>query len=216
MELVEIAFARSRLYSLLAKCFKYPSGSPWDYMSRPDEEDFKRVEKLGALLGLPNLAKNFRRLVEMMDLMPSAKEKLEYSRLFAAARFGEGPCPLNEEAYVERKEGVKSVGNAYREFGLEFSEDFKDSPDHIAAELEFMHILAYYEAVSRRANIKEDVHRYVEAQDRFLKNHLAKWVSKFRKLVEENSRSFFYQLAAKMVDEFVSRDSIFISSILGE
>ncbi|RLE49492.1 MAG: hypothetical protein DRJ33_08195, partial [Candidatus Methanomethylicota archaeon] len=143
MELADVAFARSRIYSILAKCFKYPSGTPWDYMAKPDEEDFKRIEQLEALFGLKDLVKNFKRLVEMIDLMPTVTERAEYTKLFASTRLESGQCPPREENYVEKVEDVKSVKNAYREFGLDLSEELREVPDHIAAELEFMHILAY-------------------------------------------------------------------------
>ena len=74
--------------------------------------------------------------------------KVEFSRLFV------GPYEMPAAPYgsVYLEEGRKMMGdstldvrNRYREAGLDTAQTFKDAPDHISAELEFMHYLIFKE-----------------------------------------------------------------------
>ena len=79
---------------------------------------------------------------------------------------------------------------------------FKDIPDHITVELEFMHLLCEKELESRG----EETDLWRSRYDEFRKMHVLPWIPLFTKSVEEKSRSPFYKSAARLLREFVTRE----------
>ena len=146
-------------------------------------EEVKRVNDLGAL-------------------------SLDFSRLFL------GPYKMHAPPYGsvyldgERQIMGKStleVRNNYREAGLDISTDFRNPPDHIAAELEFMYFLIFKEIEALENSDVDTTIDYLEKQRAFLNEHLGAWVSEFAAFVEQKAESKFYRNLAKATKVFIEQ-----------
>lgn len=125
------------------------------------------------------------------ELLPLQKE---HSRLFI------GPFNLLAPPYesYHRNKGVvmgessKQVEQIYAKTGMEVSPDFKDAPDHIVLEAEFMSRICESEINAWSANHADEANYYRKLQMFFLKEHLLTWVHLLQKAVENGSSFRFY------------------------
>ncbi|MEK7326009.1 MAG: molecular chaperone TorD family protein, partial [Chloroflexota bacterium] len=71
---------------------------------------------------------------------------------------------------------MADIAGFYRAFGFNIGGKVRERPDHISAELEFMHVLALKEAYAAERDVLEHVEICIDAQRKFLQEHLGKWV----------------------------------------
>ncbi len=85
----------------------------------------------------------------------------------------------------------------YEHFGLEFDvRVWKDWPDHIGTELEFLHYLTFLEATSASA----DRTSCVQAEGDFLSRRLARWAGRFARQVGGLSQPGPYGAIANLIE----------------
>lgn len=181
---------------------------------------------LAALYTLPDrsLIERLPRLTEIFAAYtPSASKQLaylngnidietlvvDYSQLFIGP-FQMTAAPYGS-IYLESGRQVMSDSTAdivsrYEMVGIEISKDFKDVPDHISAELEFMYFLIYQEIVSLEKRDREIAVGYIEKQRSFLEDHLVVWLPKFAQAVDDNATTDFYKNISKATLQFVQHD----------
>ena len=143
--------------------------------------------------------------------------KIDYARLFV------GPfnllAPPYGSVFVEGERRVMGASTAdvqkrYQVAGLDVATGFKDAPDHIAAELEFMHFLIFK---AMEAANQGDVNGIITCflnQQSFLKDHLGAWLPEFTCKIVDNAKTSFYQNLARATEAFIKEDSHMISSVL--
>lgn len=102
----------------------------------------------------------------------------------------------------------------YADVGLTTSESFKDIPDHIRAELEFMHFLIFKEIEATKKEDVNDFNNFLNNQQSFLEQHLCAWIADFAENVVNNAQTSFYQNLARATEVFVKNDYLMVSSIL--
>ena len=135
--------------------------------------------------------------------------KIDYARLFV------GPytlaAPPYGSVYLEGKPLV--MGNStvdaqkrYRNAGLNIAEEFKEAPDHIAVELEFMHFLIFKEIEAATHSNIEAFGNYLIEQQSFLEDHLGAWVSDFAENITANSDTEFYKKLAISTQIFINQE----------
>jgi TorA maturation chaperone TorD len=191
-EAAETAFQRSKIYRLLSFCFFYPNTELADFLR--SEEFGKEIRKAmeGAIHGqtraaeLKAVSEDFARIAEVsLDTMID-----EHVRLLALR--SESP-PYETEYYrsegsVFSTEEMADVAGFYKAVGMDF---VKDRPDHIATELEFMHVLTMKEAEAVIKNEKEKASSCISMEQEFLRDHLGRWVDAFAgTLISEGSLFF--------------------------
>ena len=135
--------------------------------------------------------------------------KADFARLFV------GPYTLLAAPYgsIYLEEGRTLMGDStldardfYRDAGVDMDPAFMDAPDHIAVELEFLHLLVFREVEAmRRGNVNEAAQR-VQEQAAFLARHLGLWVAPFSKSVENAAETSFYRSLAEATRIFVLED----------
>ena len=100
--------------------------------------------------------------------------KVDFAKLFV------GPYQLMAAPYgsVYLDDGRTLMGdstfdvkNRYREEGLDTAKDFKDAPDHITAELEFMYYLVFKEIEAFSDSDIETVIGFIQKQKCFLESY---------------------------------------------
>ena len=197
---------RFEIYKLLAECY-YP----------PDETLSGKIKDLGEKLRqVSNQSTNWDGK-KIMRTDPIQELKVDYAQLFV------GPYTLAAPPYgsVYMEQERRIMGNStmdvikrYRQSGLVVAEDFKDAPDHITAELEFMHYLIYKEIEASNQGDANSTFSCLVDQHSFLKFHLGAWVSEFTRNVIDNANTTFYQDLARVTDSFIKDDYQSISNVL--
>jgi TorA maturation chaperone TorD len=143
--------------------------------------------------------------------------KIDFSKLFV------GPYKLFAAPYgsvyldSERKimgNSTLDVKTSYREAGLDTAKNFKDAPDHISAELEFMYYLIFKEIEAfSNADVEKAVN-FVQKQKSFLEDHLMAWVPEFAGSIIEYAENSFYQNLAKATEAFLKENYQVVCSVL--
>ncbi len=200
-ELVEHEIHRSRAYRILADAFLPPapelSGVIVDLelvLARLDSSAQDAAVKL---------------LQHLRNLDSVEPLKIDYSRLFL------GPfihfAPPYGSIYLEdgrriMGESTANARNHYLELGLDITEDFKQAPDHICAELEFMHALVCREIDAIRSGNGDQMMESLYRQHAFLKNHLGAWIPDFTAQVIKHAEMQFYRLLGEVVQRFIAEE----------
>lgn len=139
---------------------------------------------------------------------------IDYTRLFI------GPMDILAKPYgsywlEEEKtlmgESTIAVQALYHEAEFEMDEEFKELPDHIAAELEFLYLLIFRENEARNAKDAAKLSPVIELQRRFLQAHLGAWISKFSDAIRSSSRCGFYRELAELTERFIRLQATRIS-----
>lgn len=135
--------------------------------------------------------------------------EVEYNRLFV------GPGAPRVYPYESLYRGSMSlvmgpsageVLQAYRRNGLAITTAFKDLPDHIAVELEFMARLCCEEARAGSAGRVDLALRLKQEQRSFLDAHLASWLPAMCEKVIRETTSTIYRGFAEIAAIFVGWD----------
>ncbi len=204
---ITIKRCRSESYRLLAACF-YPPDDIW-----LNQENFFE-DIASALTSICPNATNFPLQMKKSAVQYDVKDlSVEYARLFV------GPYELLAPPYgsVYLDQGKRVMGDStiaitkmYREYGLNIADDFKELPDHIAVELEFMYYLIYKEIEALQQDEHKERQSFLEAQKRFMASFLGKFAYLFCGKIKEGTSNKFYQALADCVSVFVINDYNFL------
>ena len=189
---------RETIYRSLAVCYALPTAETLAIL--PDLE--------GAL---HNVCGEAAEAVAAMRAEAASIEtlKVDYSRLFI------GPfkvlAPPYGSIYLDNARTVMGpstadVRNRYREFGLNISQDFKDAPDHVSAELEFLYYLVFQELEALKQADVESARSLLNAQKSFIGDHLGAWVAEFSDRVSAHAETKFYRNLARATAAFMRCD----------
>lgn len=191
---------RSNCYKLLAACF---------YEIKKNLFDEEMV--------LHNLCKILQKICPdskplYKKLQKAYKESSEKELLVQYAKLFVGPfellAPPYGSVYLEETKRVMgastlSVIEFYESEGLKIDKEYKDLPDHITAELEFMYYLIYKELEASAAEDTESASRYKIKQREFFTKLLLPWVLDFAQKIKQNSENLFYQSLAECLTVFI-------------
>ena len=152
------------------------------------------------------------------DLYSGSQEELvtalaeEFSTLF----LGPGPhISPHESVHHEIPKGrwgglwgdsTVAVNEFMKAFGLAIREDERLIPDHISVELEFMERLAAWEEEAWTKGDKAGALDSIEAQKRFLDEHLSRWAPLFCAKVIDKAGHSLYREMARITTEFIAFD----------
>ena len=120
----------------------------------------------------------------------------EFARLFRGVSPSESPDPPYESLYRDGSiygPSTTRVRNAYREAGLDISEEESREPaDHIGIELQFLGEL--------RATEGENGAPVREHQRTFIEEHVGSWIEDLRDAVEEADAGPFYRAVLRLTE----------------
>lgn len=143
--------------------------------------------------------------------------KIDFSKLFI------GPYKLLAAPYGsvyldgERKimgNSTLDVKNIYQEAGLDTAKNFKDAPDHINVELEFMYYLIFKEIEAFPNSDIETAIGFIQKQKSFLEDHLMAWMPEFANSIIEHAENPFYPNLAKATETFLKENYQVVCSVL--
>jgi TorA maturation chaperone TorD len=171
--------ARAELFRFVAACYYEPG--PEFVEERLFDSMCAAAERLD-----PDLARRARRLADAFARQPLEELLVDYTRLFL------GPGPVAAQPYARVwMNGEQPILPMYAEAGLEMDEGFRDLPDHITAELEFLYVLIYQGGPE---NLRQ----------RFLKEQLGPWVRPFTHAVKGGAETAFYRELAELTERMVT------------
>jgi len=98
------------------------------------------------------------------------------------------------------------VSMRYAEVGLELADHFKEVPDHVAAELEFMYFLILKEVEAISHSDFGQALDFLKKQEEFFLSHLGVWVPQFADNVEKAAETEFYKSLSKATRLFIKKD----------
>jgi len=197
------ALARAQAYGLLARAFGRPDAA---FEADVTEGGFggALAEALAAL-GHQELAA----AAAGVGGEPEGLLAAEFARLFNPSVHAN--CPPYGTEYTGahvfmRAQQLADVAGFYRAFGLRVAADFRERPDHIATELEFMQVLALKEALAlaRRERAHAGICR--RAQARFLREQLGRWLAPYAAKLAAQGGGFYARVAG-LARDFVAKDA---------
>jgi TorA maturation chaperone TorD len=195
--------ARADLCRFLAACY-YQPGPEF-----AEEKVFDSMAAAAALIN-PELAAGARRLGEAFAAENPDDLLVDYTRLFL------GPIDTRAKPYGSvwlggdttlMQDSTMAVLAMYAEGGFDLAEDFRELPDHIAAELEFLYLLIWRENAARRSRDAEALAATTALRRRFLTEHLRAWVGPFAAAVREGAETAYYRELAEVTDRFVALEA---------
>lgn len=196
------ALPRADFARFLSACYYEPTR---DFT---DERLFESFESVAALLD-SDLAEGVKRLaagfsaVELQDLL------VDYTRLFigpprpAASPYGTSWLSGDANVVVDHAHDVQEY---YARGGFDMDEDFRDLPDHIAVELEFLYRVLFTRAQALDAGNDPQRTELDELHQGFLMNHVGKWAPRFAAAVRVHAATDFYRMLADLTIAFVGRE----------
>jgi TorA maturation chaperone TorD len=178
--------ARADLCRFVAACY-YEPGAEF-----AEERLFESMHAVAGRLDA-NLAGRARRLGETFAAETLENLLVDYTRLFL------GPADILAKPYESvwtagENDSTAALLGLYAQGGFEVDEGFRELPDHIAAELEFLYLLIHQDAPK-------------ELRRRFLDEHLGKWVRPFAQAVEAGAQTLFYRELAQLTERVVAAEA---------
>jgi TorA maturation chaperone TorD len=195
--------ARADLARLLAACH-YEPGS-----ELAEERVFDSICAAAAIVDLQLIAPA-RRLADGFSVARLEELLVDYTRLFL------GPVKALAQPYgsawLETDGGLMqgstaAVTGLYAEGGFEIAAEFRDLPDHVAAELEFLYLLLFKLAQARMSGDSEAASTADALRRRFLDRHLGAWIGPFAAALRAGAQTDFYRALADLTERFVGLEA---------
>lgn len=197
------AAARADLARLLAACYDEPG--PGFAGTRT----FDAMREAAAVVD-PSLAALAGRLGHGFAYAAGKDLLVDYARLFlvpvgARAR-PYGSVWLDEDAPL-MGDSTLAVLQHYEEAGFDVDEGFRDLPDHVAVELQFLCALLLREADAGVRADSRTLAGVVRMRQRFLAEHLGQWIGPFAAAVVAGAQTPFYRDLAELTARFIALES---------
>jgi TorA maturation chaperone TorD len=201
--------SRMGAFRLLSDCYFMPDPGLSEKLETLEYNLVNMCEP--AVVFIQSMRKEFEASANLEPL------KVDFSKLFV------GPYKLFAAPYGsvyldgERKimgDSTLDVKNRYREAGLDTAKNFKDAPDHISAELEFMYYLIFKEIEAFSKPAIETAIDFIQKQKFFLEDHLMAWMPEFANSIIEYAENPFYLNLAKATEAFLKENYQVVCSIL--
>ncbi len=154
----------------------------------------------------PYLAEHARKLGEAFAAQSLEELLVDYTRLFL------GPVQALASPYGESWLGSAAptddnpplaVLELYSQGGFEIDEEFRERPDHVAVQLEFLYLLIFNQHQAARAGKSDEAAATQSLQQRFLSEHLGAWIAPFTAAMASGAQSAFYRELGALTERFV-------------
>ena len=226
---VERALNRSKLYLLLSWSQLYPEDDEFlDYVQCGEfiEDGRAALDALGAALdGIGGeraklklmLLRNQFDQIEKVVASECVNWQLsdlqaEHRRVFSNVITLD--CPPYETLFGNdhvfgQAHVMGDIAGFYKAFGLELSRDIHERLDHLSVELEFMHFLAYKESYARCHDGADKTQIVVDAQKKFIKDHIGRWVPLFSRMLVKKADTGFFRHMAEFTADYIDFDAAY-------
>lgn len=200
------ASAREDLFRFLSACFYEPA---------PEFEEEKLFESIrrAASQAYPALVEPARRLKAAFAAQDLQTLLVDYTRLFL------GPIEAIANPYGaswlkppvatdENPNPPPAVLDLYSAGGFEIDPDFRELPDHVAVELEFLYLLTFNSNRAQAAGKTDQLAAIDQLRRRFLDEHLGAWIGPFAAAIKQGAETAFYRELAELTERFLMMESM--------
>lgn len=230
---VERALNRSKLYLLVSWSQLYPEDDEFlDYMQCGEfvEDGCAAIDALEAALDgiggeraklkLALLRKQFGQIEKVIASecvnWQLSDLQAEHRRVFSNVITLD--CPPYETLFgndhvFAQSQVMGDIAGFYRAFGVELSKDIHERLDHLSVEFEFMHFLAYKESYARCHDGADKTQIVLDAQKKFVKNHIGRWVPLFCRMLVKKAGSGLYKHVADLMAELMDFEVAFLGVV---
>jgi DMSO reductase family type II enzyme chaperone len=227
---VERALGRSKLYLLVSWSLLYPENDEFlDYLQSGEfvEDGRAAVGSLTAALAGFGGDKAREKLDSLLNHLTHIEQwistecahwtlsdlQAEHRRVFSNVITLD--CPPYETLFGNdhvfgQAHTMADIAGFYKAFGLEVSRDIHERLDHLSVELEFMHFLAYKESYARCHDGEEKIKIVVDAQKKFVKEHIGRWVPLFSRMLMKKAETGFFRYMAEFTADWVEFDVAYL------
>jgi DMSO reductase family type II enzyme chaperone len=216
--MAEAALAESRalIYRFLALGFSFPDTE----ILRSLQDEAVGESLLAAVRFSPEAESAVVRLQAVAESLAEVGQntlplQIEYTRLFINA-VPKVPVPPYESVHLGRGrvmgDPASEVLAAYAQAGLSMSQEWREPPDHIAAELEFVSYLFDKQAQALTAGEDVDAARWQGEAVRFMTAHLWRWLPIVADRVQADARHPFYSALADFAAAWVACERALLGS----
>jgi putative dimethyl sulfoxide reductase chaperone len=228
---VERALNRSKLYLLVSWSLLYPEDDEFlDYLQCGEfvEDGRAAVDALEAALDGTG-GERVRQKLALMRKQLDQIEKFvasecvnwqlsnlqdEHRRVFSNVITLD--CPPYETLFgndhvFAQSHVMGDISGFYKAFGVELSKDIHERLDHLSVEFEFMHFLAYKESYSLCHDGADKTQIVVDAQKKFVKNHIGRWVPLFCRMLIKKADSGLFKHVAEMTSDLMDFEAAYLN-----
>ena len=147
-----------------------------------------------------------RRLGPAFEQQPLQDLLVDYTRLFL------GPVQALAQPYASvwlsgqnqlMQAPTLDVIALYDAAGFAIDAEFKELPDHVAVELEFLYLLLWRENEARAAGDATALAAIESTKRAFLDEHLGRWLGPFVLAMHDGAQTEFYETLAQLTERFV-------------
>lgn len=214
---------RSDVYKLLSLAFKYPTQELFEAYQNGEFLS----ELFESLALLPHLKPLADARAGMVDAVRQELAGVAYKD-FASQYINtfdvgtpQPPCPPYEGTFrpdVERTTLLIEVAGFYQHFGLKITteEGKREQPDHLTAELEYLHFMTFKEYQMRTEGNPDLLKGYILAQKDFIERHLVSWLPKFSEKMQTSSAVPMYSRLAELTSQVASAEFDLVRSMLDD
>ncbi|MDP6978160.1 MAG: molecular chaperone TorD family protein [Myxococcota bacterium] len=210
---------RARVYRALAGLFRMPDGeSLGEVRERNLPELCESLERLTEEGDGSTLVGEARALCELFE--DTEVERLRRGHDLAFDESSAIRCAPTEmdqldgtpQLELTRTFEMADVGGFYKAFGVELG-DSEQRVDHIAAELEFMNLLAAKEFTAlKEEGPGENAQICRDASRVFLRDHLVRWAPRFGECLSAADGDPIYSAAGRLLGGFIVFDALQIDA----
>ena len=227
---VERALNRSKIYLLFSWSLLYPEDEEFlDYLQCGEFVEDGRAALDGLRLALDGIGGDranqkialMKKQFDQIEKLVSAEcvnwqigdLQTEHRRVFTNVITLD--CPPYETLFgndhvFAQSHVMGDIAGFYKAFGVELSKDVHERLDHLSVELEFMHFLTYKESYSRCHDGIDKTEIVVDAQKKFVKNHIGRWVPLFCRMLSKKSDTGLFKLVADCMSEWMDFEVAFL------
>lgn len=200
---IRSALAREDLCRLVAACYYEPESA------FAEEGVFDSLLAAARLVD-DALVPNAQALGDAFRTTDLPALLLDYTRLFL------GPMEILAKPYgsvwldAEKTlmgDSTLALLELYREAEFEMDDEFKELPDHIAVELEFLYLIIFRENEARLSGDSAQLAATLSLRQRFLAQHLGAWANQFTSTVQARAQCGFYRTLAGLTADVISREA---------
>ena len=217
-----LARARGDLYALLSSVYLQTPDSKvfeikWDPASEILDSSKEGSEKTSRDLqkGL-NLVNLYHLKKDLTDKEILTNLSRDWTRLFRGV-VKDGILPPYESLYrPERlqKKPAQEINRLFSEMGILVPEEWHQPSDYIGVELDFMRFLCEKEWRLRNEGEPDALREALEAEESFLKDHLALWIPVFCERMLGEARENYYLGIAHLTLGLVGFDGLWVPRLI--
>lgn len=195
----EQALARQELCRFLAGCYYEPC--PEFAEERLFESILAAAQRID-----PELAQHAQRLGQAFAADSLQDLLVDYTRLFLGAPQAlakpYASVWLTDEPELMQDSAMELL-QFYAQGGFEIDDEFRDLPDHVAVELEFLYLLSYQLNQAQASEDANALQALRVLRTAFLIGHLGRWLGPFMLAVHDHAQCAFYRELAEFTELFV-------------